>query len=200
MREIWKTIEGFEGLYEISNHGRLKSFKSNKEGYILSNKNSKGDYLSVVLTNKETKRKRYVRLHRLVAEAFIPNPRCLPQVNHKDGDKQNNHVDNLEWCTSKENMKHAINHNPNILKGINDYNRYVKPKRIQQFSLSGKFLAEYANAVEASQATGVCARNILQVAGKEEYRPGLIRKQAGGFVWKFKEEVVRYVEGFSNRI
>ncbi len=200
MREVWRSIKGFEELYEISNYGRLKSFKSDKEGYILSNKNSKGDYLSVVLTNKKTKKKRYARMHRLVAEAFIPNPECLPQVNHKDGNKQNNHWDNLEWCTCKENIHHAIKHNPNILKGMNEYNRFVRPKKILQYSLDGKLIAKYNNSTEASQATGVCARNILQVANKEEYKPGLIRKQAGGFVWRFKEEVVRYVEGFSNRV
>lgn len=188
--EIWKDIKGFEGIYQISNMGRLKSFKNHSEGFILSNKNSKNDYFSVVLTNNLLKKKRYARIHRLVAEAFIPNPDPdnKTQINHIDSNKQNNCVDNLEWVTPKENMVHALRHNSNIVKGINNYNKFIKPKTIQQYSLEGKFIKEFCNAVEASKYTGVCSRNILQVASKEEYRQGLMRRQAGGYVWKFKEE------------
>lgn len=188
--EVWKDIEGFEGLYQISSLGRLKSFRNISNGYILSNKNSKNDYISVVLKNHKLKKKRYVRIHRLVAEAFIPNEDSTTktQVNHIDSNKQNNCVSNLEWVTPSENIKHAVSHIPGMLKGINNYNKNIRPKVVQQFSMKGDFVAEFKTAVEANKHTGVCSRNILQVANKEEYKPGLIRRQAGGYIWRFKKE------------
>lgn len=69
-----------------------------------------------------------------------------------------------------------------------NYNKFDRPKHIQQFDLEGHFIAEYANARIASNYTGVCRRNILQVASGDEYKPGKVRKQAGGFVWKYKDE------------
>jgi len=184
--EIWKDIKEFEGIYQISNKGRLKSFKGDTNGRVLSNKNSKGGYLSVILRYGD--KRRYTRIHRLVAEAFIPNPLSKPQVNHKDGNKQNNRVQNLEWVTAKENVRHAVKHNPNIIKNMNKYNQLIRPRIIQQYTLEGKFVAYYWNAKEASDATGVCQRNILQVANKDEFSPGRTRKQAGGFIWKFRNE------------
>jgi hypothetical protein len=184
--EVWKDIKGFEGSYQISNKGRLKSFHKDKNGYIRSNKNSKGDYLSVVLMSG--KHKKSTRIHRLVAEAFIPNPLNKPEVNHKDGNKQNNRVENLEWVTRKENAEHARKHNPNIIKHMNKYNQIIRPRMINQYTLDGKFLNYFWNATEASKATGVCQRNILQVASQDEYKPGLTRKQAGGYIWKYRDE------------
>lgn len=104
--EIWKPIKGFEGQYEISNHGNVKSIPRN--GTSLSCKNlvgfiDKGGYHQVFLTGKRAHKK----VHRLVALHFIPNPNNLPQVNHKNRIKTDNHVDNLEWCTAKENIIHA---------------------------------------------------------------------------------------------
>ena len=186
--EVWKDITGFEGIYQISSHGRLKSFKASMAGRVLSNVNSGGGYFSVVLRHKEIG-PRYVRMHVLVAEAFIPNPSSLPEVNHKDHNKQNTHVDNLEWVTRLQSAADAISHNPNIIKGMNHYNQFVRPKTIQQFSLGGQFIAEFANSQLAQDATGVCQRNILQVANQTEYKPGLTRRQAGGFIWRFKDGV-----------
>ncbi len=185
MGEVWKDIPGYEGLYQISSMGRLKSFKQSKSGKVLSCKNSKGDYIRVVLRGKGVKN-RSASIHRLVAEAFVPNPNDKPEVNHKDNNKQNNRAENLEWVTRKENANHAIRHNPNIIKGMVRYNRYVRPKTILQYSRRGGLVAEYPNSMAAQRATGVCNRNILQVASKDEFSPGRVRKQAGGFVWKFK--------------
>jgi len=184
--ELWKDIYGFEGVYQISNKGRTKSFKKDKQGRILSNKNQKGDYLAVILQCNH--KVRHTRMHRLVAETFIPNPDNKPEVNHKDGNKQNNTVENLEWVTRKENSLDAMQRNPNMLKGMNAYNKFIRPKTIQQFTLDGEYVREYHNSKEASDATGICGRNILQVASETEYKPGKTRKQAGGFIWEFKEE------------
>lgn len=109
--EIWKDIKGYEGLYQVSNYGRVKSLKGTGNGIrkkddiiILSFRNSNG-YNRVHLMKNGKEQNIYV--HRLVAEAFIPNPNNYPIVNHKDEDKSNNNVNNLEWCTHKYNVNYG---------------------------------------------------------------------------------------------
>lgn len=116
MQELWKPIKNYEGLYEISNLGNVKSldkivYCTNqygtkatriRKGKQLKLAKQKNGYMSVSLNSKTFK------VHRLVAEAFISNPNSFLQVNHKDGDKTNNSVDNLEWCDSYYNMQHAV--------------------------------------------------------------------------------------------
>lgn len=186
MREEWMDIRGWEGIYQISNYGRLKSFKREKTGVVLSNKNKNGWYLNVVLqTGRRNSRRWSVKIHTLVATHFIgPRPSDKHIVNHKDCDKQNNRADNLEWVTQRENMLHAAVVKPEFLSGMHRHNKFVRPNGIMQFSLDGEFLHCYRNGAEASKATGVCQRNILQVANKTEYKPGLTRKQAGGYIWE----------------
>lgn len=105
MNEIWKDIEGFEGLYQVSNKGRVKSFHGSKELIRKPLTNKKG-YKSLALTRKPAIRINYT-IHRLVAEYFIPNPENKREVNHKDGNPSNNNVENLEWATSSENTMHS---------------------------------------------------------------------------------------------
>ena len=99
--ENWKIIEGFDGFYLISNLGRVK----NKNGNIKSSFKNEVGYIRIDLYKNNKPVKYYV--HRLVAIAFIPNPESKKEVNHKDGNKSNNNLDNLEWNTSKENKAHA---------------------------------------------------------------------------------------------
>lgn len=115
MIEEWRTIKGYEGLYEVSSYGRVRSLdryvKTCYEAYrlqkgkILSPAKDRYGYLKVVLNfNRKCKT---INVHRLVSDAFIPNPDNLPMVNHKDEDKSNNRVDNLEWCDSKYNNNYG---------------------------------------------------------------------------------------------
>ena len=125
MAEIWKEITGYEGLYQVSNLGnvrRIGHLETNKNGIqrTLKDKNLKPKvdgkgYVHVILFNHN--KRKTIRIHRLVAEMFIPNPNNYPQVNHKDEDKQNNKVDNLEWCTNKYNSNYG-NRCQNISKTI----------------------------------------------------------------------------------
>jgi len=182
-QEEWKDIPGFEGIYQVSSFGRLKSFKNLKTGNILSNTNKKGGYFSVVLRAKGRKN-RYTRMHRLVAEAFLPkiNSGEFLEINHKDGNKQNTHVCNLEWVTKSQNVRHSIKRTPSQLNGMLRYNR-EKGSGVIQLSLSGEHVETFESIKEASEMTGVCARNIHQVATMQEYSPGKCRRQAGGFKW-----------------
>jgi hypothetical protein len=109
--EIWKDIPRYEGYYQVSNLGRVKSLKRYQSPYetILKQPYNDGGYhiVSVWIKSKGE----IFRVHRLIAQAFIPNPHNKPHINHKDGDKTNNHIDNLEWCTHLENMRHAFKTN-----------------------------------------------------------------------------------------
>lgn len=178
--EVWAEVKNTYGTYRISTYGRLAHWTKINSWNILKNTNKKRQYLSVVL--HAYGKSISSRIHRLVAQAFIPNPQNYPCVNHIDGNKQNNKVENLEWCTQKQNFEHAK------CTGLWAYNHPYKCKPVYQYDFEGNFIAKFDNAQIAYKKTGVCARNILQVASKDEYNKTkhLTRKQAGGYVWKYE--------------
>lgn len=134
--EIWKDIKGYEGLYQVSNMGRIKS-SHNRKSFIKGRLIQKG-YLQVALCSKN--KREYKLIHRLVAEAFIENPSNLPQVNHKNEDKTLNIVENLEWCSNEYNHNYGTR---NIRVGI------ANSKKIDQIDIiTGQVIKTWNSSVE----------------------------------------------------
>lgn len=157
-------------------YSRCSSKYNNPSGRIkkLKPKVLRNGYLQVDLYNGKTKQHKSV--HRIIAEIFIPNPENKPQVNHKNGDKTDNRVSNLEWVTLSENLKHRYR----VLgqkqrKGIEDH----RSKPILQIK-DGKIIAEFWGTPEAERKTGIYRSNILNCCKGW-------RKTAGGYIWKYKE-------------
>lgn len=185
--EVFKPVLGYEGRYEISNYGRVKSIFP-KSIRILKYSNSNiGGYYPYHLS-KDSKIK-VTSAHRLVAEAFIPNPENKPQVNHKDGDKSNNHVSNLEWVTAKENIQHAHKTGlmEELLRSIRTRKRARRAscwqaRRVYQYDLNGNFIKMWDCVLDASEKYSSASRhsNISRCARGE-------RKTAYGFKWSYIE-------------
>ena len=175
-KEVWKDIANYEGLYQISNLGNVKSLnylRKRIERIRIPNKNNSG-YLCVGL-HKGGKTKNCL-IHRLVAEYFIENPDNLPQVNHIDEDKSNNCVENLEWCTAEYNTNYGT-HN----KRVSDTKASLVPN-VLQYTLDGKFLNEYVSGRDAERKTGIPHGGILQCC-QGKWRTWR------GYIWKYKEDV-----------
>lgn len=181
----WRSVKGYDGRYLVSNTGLIYSKISNK--VLKPNKMSNG-YLSVELF-KDGKSKRLL-IHRLVAETFIDNPESLPIVNHKDEDRTNNSVDNLEWCTQKYNANYGNalekkKRNRTVSDAVkNSLLLGSKSRQISvlQFTKSGEFLKRFNSAVEAGRILKINASHIGETCKQ-------IRKSAGGFCWQYERSV-----------
>ena len=154
MEEVWKDIEGFEGLYMVSNLGRIYSVKKNN--FVKPQTVTHG-YLGVGLHDGKCHTK---TIHRLVATAFIPNPNHLPYINHKDEDKTNNRADNLEWCTCKYNNNYGTRNER--LKETLRNNSDIKRCRVGQYSLSGELIKVYGS-VHETKHYGLCPMCVWHV-------------------------------------
>ena len=162
MNEIWKDIKGYEGLYQVSNLGRVKRFYQNNN-LIKKPSDDKDGYLIIGLW-KEGKRKTF-KVHRLVAEAFIKNTNNYPCINHKDEDPKNNLVDNLEWCTVEYNNNYG--------------NRKKKTQKpILQYSKDGKFIKEWESISLAQRELNLSSLSQC-CQGKAKTR--------GGYIWRYKK-------------
>lgn len=182
-KEKWKPIKGYDGLYEVSNLGRVKSLhqRGKEKDRILAPIEMDIGYCKVTLYNKFKKEQKYI--HRLVAEAFIPNPKNLKVINHINANKKDNNVDNLEWCTQKHNMQQAFNMGlvRNSQRGKLGKESQIR-KIIKQIDANtNEVLNIFYGACEAERQTNICCQNIRACCrGK--------RKTAGGFMWKYETE------------
>ena len=153
-KEIQKDIAGYEGKYKVINLGRVKSLNYRRTGKarILIPGKSNSGYLYVILSKKGYIKK--FLIHRLAAQAFIENPKSLPEVNHIDENKSNNCVENLEWCDRKYNNNYGT-HNEKILKTKKLRNCEIAARIISQFTKYGKFVKEYPSIHAATRSTGI---------------------------------------------
>ena len=174
--EIWKPIVGYEGLYEVSSLGNVRSLNYNhtNKPKLLKQDLCKNNNLRVTLYNRTKKR---FLVHRVVAEAFIPNPYNKPEIDHINTIRTDNRVENLRWVTHTENMNNPITHTKSINSKL--YHTY-NMKAVIQTSKDGTFIQEYKCTREAERATNI-DHTVINKCCKGIY------KTAGGYVWKYKE-------------
>ena len=176
--EVWRDVKGYEGLYQVSNMGRVKSLgrtiikkdgrKQTVKERILKGTPDKDGYLKIGLYGSTGKQK-WFQVHRLVGEAFIQNPDNKSEINHVNENKTDNRACNLEWSTRTENCNHG-SRNERVAKALS--------KPIGQFSLDGKLIKVWQSACEARRQTGFDQGYVSAVArGKF--------KQAYGYIWKY---------------
>lgn len=174
MKEVWKDIPNYEGLYQVSNLGRVKSFRRsskyrNAKEFILKPTLANNGYCQVTLYRSSSDKKKFL-VHRLVAESFIPNPDGLPQINHKDEDPANNAASNLEWCTAKYNNLYGTAR----VRSID-----TKSRAVEQYTLEGKLIAIYRSARIASELLGISYKAICHAAYKGT--------RCDRYLWKYSD-------------
>lgn len=184
MKEVWKNISGYEGLYEVSSLGRVRSLPHKVYNKLIGEYISKEKILkqgSLVRGYKgvglyKNGKEKTQKVHRLVAEAFIPNPNNYPEVNHKNEDTSDNRVTNLEWCTSKYNSNYGTRTQRIAQKNLNRN----KSKRVLQLDLSGNLIHVWPSASE-TQRNGFSQGNVSACCRGE-------RKTHKGYKWQYAKE------------
>ena len=181
--EQWKAIEGFEGLYEVSNYGNVRSLgfdKWHKGKMLKPHLDGKKNYLQICLhKDKKLYRK---QIHRLVAETFIPNNKNLPVVNHKNEIKTDNKAENLEWCTVQYNSVYGSARYRNIISRTKNNSRNSEVP-VLMLDLNDNIIKEFRSCYDASRYTGL-SRTIIRTCCLGNKR----NKTAGGFKWKYKKD------------
>ena len=196
--EVWKAIKGYEGLYEVSNMGRVSSldrivksrgFYIIRKGAIKKLLTDRKGYLYVFLSKNNIEKTH--RVHRLVADAFIPNPDNKPEVDHINTIRSDNRVENLRWVTSKENSENEISHKKQKDSWTDELKRRViesrrlsggghAPQRVYQYTLDGEFVAEYDTIADAKLALST-NNNIYKAVDREDL-------SSCGYIWRTKKE------------
>lgn len=166
-KEIWKDVDGYNGMYLISSHGRVKSLYFSKER-ILKSRDIANGYLQVAL--KSSDKINQILVHRLVGKAFVRNKQNKPVINHKDGNKGNNYYKNLEWTTRSENILHSFRTGLNPTRSIS----------VQQFDLDGNYINTYRSMTQACIKTGIAVSSIGKNCRNKS-------KRAGSFKWKYNK-------------
>lgn len=189
--EVWKDIEGYEKLYQVSNYGRIRSlsYYGGKRTKVLRQVRDKDGYLQVGLHKNGIATTK--KVHRLVAFAFIQNPKNLPQINRKDEDRENNHVENLEWCTNKYNVNYG-NHSLHAAQAqIGKRHTVEHIMKIRANAPGSKavlminpddmsVVAEYVSGSEAARQIGGTATNVSYACRNKTatYK---------GYFWRYKD-------------
>ena len=179
-KKYGKIFLGYENLYQISNLGNVYSLKAKK---ILKTSISYKGYIVVSLF--KNKKSHTNQIHRLIAQAFIPNPNNYPQINHIDGNKQNNNIKNLEWCNQSYNIKEAyrLNLMPRVRKGSFAKGHHRNSTTaINQYDLQGNFLKKWNSITEASnQFKSISNNPLTNISGVLRNK----RKTAFGYIWRY---------------
>lgn len=186
--EVWKDIKGYNGKYQVSNEGNVRSFSKWANGRILKGGKTKGNpqpYKFVALVNGSRKNIKNHYIHRLVAEAFVPNPHNYPEVNHKDGDTFNNNSENLEWCTHAYNMIHASQSGV-LARGQSVQSGSLHPnaKAVLQLTKGGELVKEWGSVNQVMRETGMMANEIFKCCNPQKY-PHV--KTAYGYRWRYRD-------------
>lgn len=181
MKEVWIPIKGYEGLYEISNYGNVKALNYRNRGItknITPKKHNRG-YLHVILYKQNTSKSFLV--HRLVAEHFIKKDANQNEINHKDGDKTNNHIDNLEWCTHKENIHHFLDCLiDKKYGGVRKRRAFKRLNKVLQLDMNNNLLKTWDNLSSIKHALNFNESHIQEVCEQK-------RKTAYGYKWKYAD-------------
>ena len=181
--ELWRVVEGFGGVFEISNYGRLKRVINSKnmpDNNLLKGEITIHGYRQYHMKVSGVSRK--MKAHRLVALAFIDNPHGYKQVNHIDGNKLNNEVSNLEWCDARHNNLHALRTglrkiDMNQVKEMHRTMAIKQSKVVRQYSLDGSFIGEFASLKDAGAKFGNATNIGMVCRGKQ--------KTAYGYRWSY---------------
>lgn len=212
MEEEWRDIKGYEGYYQVSNLGRVRRLPFSYVGvrgqvfhhglHVLKAFVKPNGYHTIMLSKDNVHKKFHV--HRLVGETFIDNPQNKPQINHKDGNKSNNCVENLEWVTSSENIKHSYDYlgRKKTLKipkfPTGEGNIHNKP--ILQYTMTWEILRRWISAAEISRETGIPFSKISLCARKNSKG---IKASSHGFRWVFEKDahiVNKFITNETNNI
>ena len=182
MEEIWKDVVGYEGLYQVSNFGEVRSLNYLHKRCIcvMKQKKLRTGYMAIEL--HKDKIRKTINVHRIVAMAFIENKDNKPCVNHIDGNKENNKVSNLEWCTAKQNIEHAKQ--TGLMKRSNVAGMYGIHKKAQkavnQFTKDGEFVAKWDSMLAAAR-TLHCSQRCISACANGKTRSSM------GFLWRFAD-------------